>query len=81
MASKEEVILADPVWTQEDVDKLKAACASGVLTVSYTGPPARTITYQSLSSMRALLAEMIASVANAAGTRSSYRVGRFRKGL
>ncbi len=73
--------MADPIWTQEDIDKLKSAVASGVLTVSFNGPPARSLTYQSLESMRALLAEMVAAVAGAAGTRTSYRIGRFRKGL
>jgi hypothetical protein len=30
-------------WTQADIDKLKAAVASGALTVSYDGPPRRSI--------------------------------------
>lgn len=68
-------------WTQDDVDTLKAACASGVLSVSYNGPPARTVTYQSLGAMRALLAEMIAEVGNTAGTRSNYRLAQHKKGF
>jgi hypothetical protein len=68
-------------WTQTDIDTLKEAVASGVLTVSFSGPPARTITYQNLDAMRKLLAEMIADVANAAGTRSNFRYAAFRKGF
>lgn len=68
-------------WNQTDVDKLKAAVASGVMEVSYDGPPARTIKYQSLAEMRSLLAEMIADVENTAGTRTSYRLAAHRKGL
>jgi hypothetical protein len=68
-------------WTQEDVDKLKAAVASGILTVRYDGPPGRTITYQSLSEMRALLASMEQDVAREAGTATSYRLAATRKGL
>lgn len=64
-------------WSQEDIDKLKAAIASGVLSVSYAGPPARSITYQSLREMRDLLAEMTASTS--AGT--PYRLASTRKGL
>lgn len=46
------------MWTQAEIDTLKAAIASGVLTVTYAGPPQRSVTYQSLTQMRALLAEM-----------------------
>lgn len=65
------------LWTQADLNALKAAVASGVLSVTYAGPPARTVTYHSLESMRALLAEMNRQVN--AGT--SYRRARFRKGF
>lgn len=68
-------------WTQTEVDQLRAAVASGVLTVSYAGPPARTITYQSLAEMRALLAEMTASVGSADGSRPSVRYATTRKGF
>lgn len=68
------------IWTSDDIATLKAAVASGVLTVSYNGPPARTIGYQSLNQMRALLAEMVAEVNNAAGTRRAYRLGTTNKG-
>jgi hypothetical protein len=69
------------MWTQADIDKLSAACASGVLTVTYDGPPRRSITYQSLDAMRSLLAEMRRDVASAAGQTSRYRLAATRKGL
>jgi len=68
-------------WTQSDLDTLKAAVASGVLSVSYDGPPRRSVTYQSLEQMRALLAEMVSSVAATAGTGVRYRLAATRKGL
>lgn len=68
-------------WTQTDVDTLKTAIASGVQTVTYSGPPSRTITYQSLAEMRDLLAEMVAQVGAAAGTRPAYRLASSRKGF
>lgn len=66
-------------WTQDDIDGLKAAIRSGVLSVTYSGPPSRTVTYQSLSAMRALLAEMIAEVN--ASTRRTYRLAATDKGF
>lgn len=69
------------IWTQDDLDTLKAAVKTGVLTVSYAGPPSRTITYQSLAEMRALLADMVADVAETAGTRKRYRVAAHKKGF
>jgi hypothetical protein len=68
-------------WTQADIDKLKEAVGSGILTVSYNGPPARTITYQSLDAMRSLLASMETQVGNAAGTRKRFRLFATKKGL
>ncbi len=50
------------IWTQTDINTLKAAIASGVLTVSYAGPPARTVSYHNLAAMRSLLAEMVREV-------------------
>lgn len=73
--------MADPLWTTADIQKLKEAVASGALSVSYDGPPARSITYQSLASMRALLAEMVAQVSDAAGTRSKHRYAAHKKGF
>ncbi len=54
--------MAATIWTQTDIDTLKAAIAQGVLSVSYAGPPQRSITYQSLAEMRSLLAEMVRQV-------------------
>lgn len=64
-------------WSQADIDKLRSAIASGALSVSYAGPPARSITYQSTASMLQALALMERSVNG--GT--SYRLARTRKGL
>lgn len=64
-------------WTQADIDALKAAVASGILTVSYDGPPRRTIQYQSLAAMEALLNRMVAKVDG----RTSYRRVRWHKGF
>lgn len=68
-------------WVQADIDRLKEAVKTGVLTVRYDGPPKREITYQSLDAMRRLLAEMTADVATAAGTRPSFRLAATRKGF
>ncbi len=67
-------------WIASDVTTLKAAVASGILTVTYDGPPRRSITYQSLDAMRALLAEMQADVARSAGTPTT-RYATVRKGM
>ena len=72
--------MATATWTQADVDALKVAVASGVLSVRYDGPPARTITYHDLGQMRALLASMQLDVARSAGA-SSYRFAATRKGF
>lgn len=67
-------------WTQGDIDKLRAAIASGALSVRYDGPPARQVTYHSLSEMRALLAEMRADVEGQGASRTrrvSYSKGFF----
>lgn len=65
------------IWTQADIDALKAAVASGVLSVSYAGPPQRSITYQSLEAMRSLLAEMVHQVSGA----TSFRRASVNKGF
>lgn len=68
------------IWQQSDINALKAACASGVLMVTYAGPPQRSVTYQSLPEMRKLLAEMVREVSGPArfrrvGTRKGFRDG------
>lgn len=65
------------LWTQEDIDALKAAIRTGALEVSYTGPPERRIRYQSLKEMRDLLASMVADVR---GGGSRVRLARYSKG-
>jgi len=72
--------MADPFWTDAHIAALKAAVASGVLSVSYNGPPAQTVTYQSLAEMRALLAEMRQEKAVAAGA-STTRYATFSRGF
>ena len=67
-------------WTTAERDTLKAAVASGALTVTYDGPPRRSVTYQSLEAMRALLVEMELSLSRAAGGKS-YTLAATRKGL
>lgn len=68
-------------WTSDDVATLRAAIATGVKTVSYSGPPARTVIYQDLAEMRSLLSEMVGFVADAAGTRETLRYFKTNKGF
>jgi hypothetical protein len=68
-------------WTQADIDTLRAAIATGILSVEYSGPPARRVQYQSLAAMRDLLAEMVADVGTAAGTRRAIRYFKTDKGF
>ena len=68
------------IWTEADVSALKAAVASGILSVRYEGPPARQITYHSLTEMRSLLASMVADVSAASGS-PSYRLIATSKGV
>ena len=67
-------------WTQQDVDTLRAALASGVLVVTYSGPPARSITYQSTSQMMSVLARAVAELSRTAGTRVPFVLVAARKG-
>lgn len=71
-------------WTTSDADALRAAIlklATGtrVVTASYTGPPARQVSYQigDLAKMRELLAEVDRSASG--GT--TYRLASVNKGL
>lgn len=66
------------LWTQDDIDTLRAAIASGILSVHFNGPPARSITYHSLDAMRSLLAEMVAEVSP---TRRRWRRVRWNRGF
>jgi hypothetical protein len=64
-------------WTQDDIAKLESAIASGVLSVSYAGPPARTVTYQSTDAMLRVLSIMKGKV----GGKTSFRRVKWRKGF
>jgi len=68
------------MWTPEDLNNLKAAIASGALSVRYEGPPGRTVTYQNLTEMRKLLASMVADINRQAG-KSRVRLSTHRKGF
>lgn len=66
-------------YTQDDIDALKAAIATGAETVTFgSGPDSRTVKYRSLDQMRSILAEMIAEVSpSGMGSTISY-VEHFR---
>lgn len=66
-------------WTQADIDALRVAIASGVLTVSYDGPPKRQATYHSLAQMRSLLSEMRRDVAGNVTYRRTKHAKGFRE--
>lgn len=68
------------MWTAQDILTLKAAIGSGILIVSYDGPPKRLIQYQSLDAMRALLASMVQDVAKQNGA-SSFTFATTNKGF
>lgn len=68
-------------WTQADIDALKTLIATGAESVSYGGPPARSMTTRPLDEMLQLLALMEAEVNAAAGTGTPYRFAATRKGL
>ena len=63
-----------PTWTITERDALARAVASGVLSVQYND---RSITYQSLGDMRALLADMDRQITAA----PSYRLASTSKGV
>jgi hypothetical protein len=67
-------------WTEAEIATLRAAIASGILTVTYDGPPRRSVTYQSLDAMRSLLSSMQADTAGASG-RPGYTLIATSKGL
>lgn len=68
------------IYTQAEADALKAAIVTGVLSVTYSGPPSRTVTYQSLDAMRALHAAMLRDLSAQAGN-LGYRVAGTKKGF
>lgn len=64
-------------WTAADILKIRAAIASGVKNVIYDGPPKREVEYQTMTEMRAALAEMRADVEGS----TAYRRVKFNKGF
>lgn len=78
------ILTAWMAWTQDEIDQVRAAIvalAAGtrVATVSYAGPPARSVAYGAadLDQLRSLLASMTAS----SGATPAYRLAATRKGL
>lgn len=69
--------MAEIEWTQAHVDALQKAIASGVLTVTYDGPPRRSITYQSIDAMLKVLALANRQVSSA----PSHRLMKWRRGF
>jgi len=79
------ILTSGMAWTQADADAVRAAIvalAAGtrVVTVSYAGPPARSVTYGAaqLGELRALLSEMDRSL-NASAP--NFRRVTFGKGF
>lgn len=64
-------------WSQDDINTLRGAIASGVLTVSYDGPPKRVITYKSTAEQLQALALAVREVNGAAG----YTLAATNKGV
>lgn len=69
--------MAEFTWTEEDIERLRAALSSGVKRVRYRGPPEREVEYQSLGEMQKLLASMVSQVDGV----TRYRRVRFSKGF
>jgi len=66
-------------WSAEEIAALRAAIASGVLTVSYSSNGQnRSVTYQSLDQMLELLAQMEATAEDA--PRAKYRNAQWNRG-
>ncbi len=65
-------------WTEADIAALEKVAASGLLTVSYGGPPARSETFQSLDAIRKQIAIMKIAVRGAPPT---HRFAAFNKGF
>lgn len=63
-------------WTQADVDALKAAIASGTLSVSYSD---RSVTYRAMHEMQAALAMMQREVQGASAV--NHRLASHSKGV
>jgi hypothetical protein len=66
-------------WTQADIDALKSLMASGASSISYGGPPQRTLIARPLAEMQALLAQMQREVDGANAV--TYRLAATNKGF
>lgn len=76
--------MADPLWTADDRLKLKTAIIGGVLSVSFGGAggaPSRTVTYQNVAAMWAVLEKIDAYLANVSTTGARTRYAAFRSGV
>lgn len=65
-------------WTQAEIDALKSAIATGLLQVSYSGPPARTVTYKSTDEQLKALALMEREVSGSSA--QGFRLAATSKG-
>lgn len=60
-------------YSQDDIDALKAAIATGARRVKFgSGPDSREVEYRSLDEMRATLADLTAEVSTAPRSTVSY---------
>jgi hypothetical protein len=73
------ILTALMAWTQEDVDALKSLIKTGAQSVSYGGPPERTMTARPLTEMLQLLAVMEREVKGSSAI--TYRLASTKKGL
>ena len=65
-------------WTDAEREALRSAIARGVQTVVLAG---ESVTFQKLSDMRELLAEMDRQLGLASGAAQSYRLAATSKGV
>lgn len=64
-------------YTQAEIDQLKAAIISGVLTITYDGPPRRSVTYQSVDAMKRALADALRT----SNSPRRFRLAKVKRGF